>query len=404
MYSRELAEERTVLLTWEMGGNMGHATRLRALAGGLRRRGFTVVAAVRDVPTAASILGPAEIPFIQGPCPAADPALAAGISNYADILLAHGWRDPALLWANTAAWITLFRALRPTAILHDASPAARLASWICGISAVYVGNGYDIPPAVRPLRPFPGGDAAAQARAAQNEAEALANANAVIAFYRARPITALRDLFDGNSVLATFSELDHYGARPGEPYAGTLYRSQGDRVAPGWPPHGSQHVFAYLRPVPGVVQVLAGLAKSGVHVTCFAPGLDPELAQRFRGTRLCWFSQPVLFDALYERTQACVTFGSEGTVASFLLRGVPQVLLPVNLEGALTARRVQEMGAGRIVAPGSGERAFSDCLRQMLDEPATQRNAAGFAAAYAGHDAERVAESVVTLIVEACGL
>jgi multidrug efflux pump subunit AcrA (membrane-fusion protein) len=50
-----------ILLTWEMGSNLGHLSRLLPLARELKARGHRVLVAARDVALAASVLGPAGI-------------------------------------------------------------------------------------------------------------------------------------------------------------------------------------------------------------------------------------------------------------------------------------------------------------------------------------------------------
>jgi hypothetical protein len=52
-----------VLLTWELGLNLGHHTRLLPVARKLKSEGHAVLAAVRDIQGAAKVLGSEGIPF-----------------------------------------------------------------------------------------------------------------------------------------------------------------------------------------------------------------------------------------------------------------------------------------------------------------------------------------------------
>ena len=56
-----------ILLTWELGLNLGHLTRLLPVAQRLEADGHIVLVATRDVQAAARVLGPAGIPFVQAP-------------------------------------------------------------------------------------------------------------------------------------------------------------------------------------------------------------------------------------------------------------------------------------------------------------------------------------------------
>ncbi len=393
----------SILLTWELGANLGHLARLLAIATRLRQTGHSVLVALRDVPVAASVLGRFEIPFIQGPCLTIDAAFTGPNTSYAEILLAHGWRDPALLWSYVSAWTSLYRVIKPDMIVHDASPCARLASWICAIPSLYVGNGYDVPPDVFPLPPFPGMRGSDLGRASRAEKEVLANANAVIAFYKGRFITGLRELFTGTSMLATFPELDQYGARGGASYTGTLCRSSGEVVSSASLLPQAKHVFAYLRPTPRIAEILQGLMDSGLNATGFAPGVDRQLLAKFQTSRLRWYDQPIQFDCLYDSTHVCFSYAAEGTVTSFLLKGIPQVMVPSTAEGMLTAERVRQMGAGVVMRGSFGVGEVKDALLRVTQAESYRRNAETFGAKYFDHNPAYAADRVVDRIGEALG-
>jgi len=84
-----------ILLTWELGLNLGHLARLLPVAQQLRSDGHVVLVAARDLQAAATVLGPAGIPFVQAPHLPKGIALAHRATGYADILLSQGWSDPS---------------------------------------------------------------------------------------------------------------------------------------------------------------------------------------------------------------------------------------------------------------------------------------------------------------------
>jgi len=211
------------LLTWELGMNLGHLARLLPIATRLRARGHTVLVAVREIPPAATVLGPVGIPFVQAPHLAQGLPLPERASGYADILLSQGWSDPQTLWGLTQNWHNLIRMFRPDAVVIDYSPAAQLATRIAAVPTILIGNGFELPPATDPLPPFPGFSWATAEKAAASERIAVDNANAVLKRFKRSALRSLSELFsDATPIYVTLPELDHYGSRPTARYVGPL--------------------------------------------------------------------------------------------------------------------------------------------------------------------------------------
>jgi len=158
-----------VLLTWELGLNLGHLTRLLPVAQKLKADGHAVLVAVRDIQAAATVLGPAGVPFVQAPHLPKGIPLSHRATGYADILLSQGWSDRSALWGLTQGWLTIFQLFCPDRLILDYSPTVSLASRIAKIPTVLVGNGFELPPLTDPLPPFPGFSWAAPEKATQSE-------------------------------------------------------------------------------------------------------------------------------------------------------------------------------------------------------------------------------------------
>jgi UDP:flavonoid glycosyltransferase YjiC (YdhE family) len=211
------------LLTWELGTNLGHLARLLPIARDLKARGHSVIAAVREVPAAAIVLGPAGIPFVQAPHLLHGLPLPERASGYADILLSQGWSDPEVLCGLTQSWHHLMRMVRPDAVVLDHSPTAAIAARIAGIRSVMIGDGAELPPVTNPLPPFPGFSWATAEKSAASARLALDNVSMVLRRFKRPPLTSLSDLFRASTRLfVTVPELDHYGRRADADYVGPL--------------------------------------------------------------------------------------------------------------------------------------------------------------------------------------
>ena len=60
---------------------------------------------------------------------------------------------------------------------------------------------------------------------------------------------------------------------------------------------------------------------------------------------------------------ACVSYGAEGTVATFLLAGVPQLISPWHVEAYMAARRVEALGAAVVLR---GEQTVPSVMASLV--------------------------------------
>ena len=382
-----------ILLTWELGMNLGHLTRLLPIATRLKARGHSVLVAARDLASAAAVLGPAGISFVQAPHLPQGIPLPHRPTGYADILLSQGWSDRSALWGLVHGWLNLYRMFRPEVVVHDYSPTARLATRIAGIPSVLVGNGFELPPATNPLPPFPGFSWATPEKAAESERIAVANANAVASAFGTKGIEALYQLLQGQAVLfATFPELDHYGSRADARYVGPLLgKLNVERV--DWPEGSGNRIFACLRPdTQNVEAILGGLLASEASVVCFARGFSREKLDRYHHPRIRFVSRPIDLKHLVSDAQLCVSYGAEGTMATFLLVGVPQLVSPWQVEAHMAAQRIEALGAAIVLRGPQTVETGAALIRETIDESEYRASAQAFQCGHSSFKTEGVSE------------
>jgi UDP:flavonoid glycosyltransferase YjiC (YdhE family) len=367
-----------ILLTWELGLNLGHLTRLLPVAQKLKADGHVVLAAVRDIQAAAMVLGPAGIPFVQAPHLPKGIPLSHRATGYADILLSQGWSDKTALWGLTHGWLNVFRMFKPDKLILDYSPTVSLAARIANIPTILIGNGFELPPLTDPLPPFPGFSWATPGKAAQSEQSATANASGVLKAFNQPTINALRDLVKGEPRLfATFPELDHYGEREDAEYIGPLL---GQHNAPkvDWPEGDGPKIFASLKPdTDHVTEILSALANMTARVVCAATGFPRAQLEPFRRNHTLYALQPVDLQPLLDAC-LCVTYGAEGTMMRFLMAGVPQIVSPWHVETYMAARRIEAEGLGlMLVNPPD---AIAGTLLRATGDIRLHREASSFSA------------------------
>jgi UDP:flavonoid glycosyltransferase YjiC (YdhE family) len=392
-----------ILLTWELGLNLGHLTRLLPVAAELKARGHAVLVAARDLSSAAYVLAPAGISFVQAPHLTQGHPLPHRAAGYSDILRAQGWGDLTTLRGLVEGWINLYRMFRPDLVVADYSPTAVLAGHLRGLRTLLLGNGFEIPPATLPLPPFPGFSWATQAQAAASEALVVANAAATARAFEGPAIGALRDLFDpARALFATFTELDHYGERKNANYIGPLL---GEMHLPQvqWPDkYPDRRVFVCVRPdTEHVDSIVSALKACKASVVCVAMGFrDKDInAHKAHNVRFC--PHPVDLSALRRQADLCVSYGAEGTVASFLLGGVPQVISPQQVEAHMAARRIEALGAGAVLRGTQTADSVAEHLESALANTGFRSSAGHFASRHANHDSASSVQHAAD-VIESC--
>jgi Glycosyltransferase family 28 C-terminal domain len=334
------------LLAWELGANLGHATRLAPIARALVARGHRVTFAVRDVAGCHRHLGPELGAMVQAPIYLGPPLPLSW--SMADVLLSCGRADVGGLGALAGAWRTLIERMGCDALVVDHAPTALLAARAAGVPALHVGQGFTLPPRMSPLPIFRDWAAAPAGHAAAADARALASANQVLAAAGAAPLPRLCDLFyPEQTMLCTWPELDHYAGLGRE---AADYRGPDCEFAPGvppvWPDVTGPRVLAYLRGEhPEHADLLRALDALGCATECFMPDAAAHRAGLPRIARIHYSEQPIDLRAALPGCALVVCHAGPATVAQALLAGVPCLLLPLQAEQYLLARQVERCGA-----------------------------------------------------------
>lgn len=374
-----------ILLTWELGLNLGHLSRLLPVASRLKERGHAVLIASRDPASAARLLTPASISFVQAPYLAHGHPLPHRAAGYSDILRAQGWGDFATLRGLAEGWNNLYRMFRPDLIVADYSPSAAFAAYITRRPVLLIGNGFELPPAASPLPPFPGFSWASAEQAAASEALVIDIANRVAEQMRGAPLRSLRDIVaPARALLATVPELDHYGRRDGARYIGPLLQSLEGRLL-DWPEAVlPKKVFALVRPdTAHAVEILTALKSLDAAIVCVTPGFTDAQLASFRAPNVLFSGQLANLARLTASADLCISYGAEGTMLSFLFAGVPQLISPYHVETHMAGRRIESLGLGvSLWAPQTAE-SIHETIQSALSRKDLVANARRFAETHA---------------------
>jgi len=387
-----------ILFAWELGAGLGHVTCQRPLALGLRERGHEVVLAVRDVRSAAAVFAGAGLAFVQ--CPYRSwrvPRRFQPLMSYAQLLHSIGCNEPRGLASLVAAWRHLYELVDPDLIVFDHSPIGLLAAREHRAKRALLGTGFCAPPAVSPLpqlRPWVRADLA---QLAKDEEVVRSIVNKALEQTGSISLPHLGDIYAGIDVnlLTTYAELDHFGPRRDARYWGVQLSCPA--TPPMWPRVAGKKIFAYLKPSPGLPELLQHLNKLGQPSIVFGTWVNDRARRRFASSTLRLEHRPLDIALVAEQCDLAILNATHGTTAELLLKGVPLLQLPIFVEQQLTARNTVEIGAA-LAANRKKPRVVADRIGRLLATDRYRQAARRFAAKYADTDAEKMREEIIDLL------
>ncbi|MBE7467245.1 MAG: tetratricopeptide repeat protein [Planctomycetes bacterium] len=376
----------TVLFTWELGAGVGHMAPYREIAERLIRNGHRVVFALRDLSRSHSVFQDIGVACVQAPiktAPIAKPILQP--ATYAQMLHNLGYESPGELTGLVRAWRSLFEYIQPDLTVFDHSPTAMLAARGVPTRKMVIGIGFLVPPDIYPLpsqRPWMNHDAE-QLR--HFEDSILHRINLVLEDLRAPTLRRLGQLFSDveETVLTTFKELDHYAEREGGNYWGICSYYPGAK--PEWPGGEGAKVFAYLKPSKNLVPILQALTVLKKPTLIVPDHIPEDTLKKFTSDTMVFSKNLFDLKTVGAECRLAVHNANHGTMAQLLLAGKPTLMVPLQLEQLLLARRAEQLGVGLVIQDQKAE-DLATRLNAVLTGASYMASAEAFAKRYADFD------------------
>jgi UDP:flavonoid glycosyltransferase YjiC (YdhE family) len=389
-----------ILLAAELSRGTGTINRLLPLAAALAGRGHDITLALP--PSISTSVAAAGIRVKEAPVWALPPPPGFLAVTYADLLQLSGYATPGSLNGLLDAWQPILEQTAPDLLIADFAPTAMLAARIGKVKQAALGDGYSLPPLVRPLPLLRPWAEIAPGAAADTEGRVLAVIDACLTGRGARGLRALRDLFrDGPNFLCTFRELDHYPTRPDGSWYGEVFMATGGETVP-WPQAPGERIYIDLDARhPAIGPLVAVLGRLGLPAQVRGSGMSEAQAEQI--TR-----PSVKVDtggnrhALAQAADIVVCQGADVAIPA-LLNGKPLLMLPVFVEQMMTLHRVASQGMGHGLSPDSDEAAVDAALRRLVDDHVCRQHAANFGRTYDGYRpgiaVEAVADDIEEILV-----
>ncbi|QDX79881.1 hypothetical protein B9N43_00530 [Denitratisoma sp. DHT3] len=227
----------------------------------------------------------------------------------------------------------------------------------------------------------------------------MAIANQVCKSLSVIPLRTLLELFPSQPLLTTFPELDPYPSRNKGIYLGSIH-GVGQAADIRWPTEAERKAMVYLRPAHQCcIPVLSALTESGITAICAIPGINEAQIKKYESPLLKVVAHPVEFSELGRQSGLTLCHGGAGTIAQSLLAGVPLLLIPTTVEQYLNAKRVESLGAGILLEPGTDKKGVSVAMEHILTNPQYRKSAKEFALRHLADTPEDSAERAANAIL-----
>jgi hypothetical protein len=346
------------LFVWEQGAGLGHLSQLRLPIEAALAQGYAVFLAVRELPGVREVLAGLPMTVLQAPFKqGVKPAPQSSFLSYTHLMGRQCFDSPDELEMYVLAWRALFALVRPDICLFEHSPTALIAAHGHPFKKVLLGSGFMLPPAsalgVSPFLPFPTTplDPDTVARLRDDDAQLLALINAVMRRLGCPELPALGAIYGQAhaSFLSTWPALDVFGERAGVTYLGI---APAGGAPPPWPQFDGPKVFAYLQNFASLAHLLRDLESAKVCALLLVRDLPPEIRAAFSGPALRFVDHLVDLGQVAQEAAWVVHHGNHSTMATFMLAGLPQLVIPRHQEHLF--------GSLRLVSKGCAVMAFQD--------------------------------------------
>lgn len=367
-------KRRTILCTWEVGGELGHISRLSAIAKSLENAGYRVVVALKDLSRAYPFFTGTGVTLMQAPVWLPKISLQRPIVCQADTMLLLGYLEPDPLECQMLAWRALVDAVQPDLLVFDFSPTAMLALRDYALPKVTVGTGFAEPAPCAPLadwRPIP----VADGLVARQEKRVLEVINQVLARRGEAPLAWVADVFRADlTLIGSLRELDFYPQRPATRYCLAATPAADGHMA--FADNDKPRLVAYLKPAyPGFAQVLAALAQVDANVIAICPMAPPDSLEKWQRPNVQFTRKVVNLPALLAQADLFVGHGNTGSMRESLVARTPVLVLPVQLEQLLSGQKLQALGVGLMLEGAPDARALAAAIAAMLQQVDIYRRA-----------------------------
>lgn len=365
---------------WEYGAGLGHITALSNIATRLKKLGFEnflinpegsnylnggVFNSVLDMPHIAQLSS-------------SSPKNPKRIVSYNSAVKGFGFNEAKFVFTRLHLWRSLLEKHSPNLVVADYAPAAVFAARSMGIPIVATGNSYTLPPVnlqayprfVNQIDPVP-------------SAPLLASINQGAKLAGMKQIGALPEIFSADiHACFTMPELDYFAKFRHPKALGPLLGKKPPSIRTRASTDAG--IFVYLTHCSSAVRanLISALAAIDHKVSIYSLRTTKEDRRLAEGTKIRFLEKPLPLSEVCNNNRIVVHLSGHNFTMELLLAGMPQLLLPVDIEKLLLAQSVENRGIAaylridRPTTPGQ----IADKIRGTLSDETLPDRVMEFAA------------------------
>jgi spore coat polysaccharide biosynthesis predicted glycosyltransferase SpsG len=397
MYIDEENRMARILLSWELGGGLGHINRLCTIARFLKKKNHNVALVLRELSQAAYYCEKDDIPCFHAPLFQRNKRISFPISTYAQLLYHCGFDNDDALTARIKAWKNIIRLYKPDILIADHSPTALCAFHSMPVKKILVGTGFSIPPAISPLPEMRKPGFIPEEEVIQWEERVVTIIGKAFKKCRIDPIKHLFQIYEADAkLLFTFPECDHFSQRKDGEYVG-ICPPPTTGISLKWPLAEGKRIFGYLTHYRGIDTLLDVLIQTPCSYVLFIRNMEEKLYKTYHRANLVLSKKPLNIHRAVAACDLGICHATHDTSLRLLLAGKPLFMLPLFLEQGMTADNIQHSGAGLSV-PFFSEKKIRYSMNRMLGEPYFKTSAEAFSRKYRDNDSQKALTRLISII------
>jgi UDP:flavonoid glycosyltransferase YjiC (YdhE family) len=390
-----------VVLVWEMGTDLGHISRLDALAQHLCRRGHRVTCIFSDLSQIPRLHTHLKVPpyqILEGPkWQERKQKLSRLPASLTEVLLSVGFYKPQTITEKITQWRKLFADLEPDVILYDYAPTALLATRDLSCPKFNLGDPFSLPPARSPLPLFAHGVKVSEANLLISDRRLVDTINESLRAFSLNEIQYVYEIFSADKTfLLSIPELDPFSfIRNLEHYIGPFHVQQSDCHPLNWENDARKRIFGYLKPLyPQLKEILSAASGLDVQGRFFIPGAPQDLLNTYHNSNIEIVTTPYDLAEL-KQCDLVICHAGHSTLTQSILNGVPSLLIPLQQEQmCITQKAIFSQLAAGISHQLSDVDGLKTILKNLLNDMSFRHRVENCAEHYRQHLTKSVLDTL----------
>jgi uncharacterized protein (TIGR00661 family) len=388
------------MISWELGGGLGHHIPIMALTHEFVKRNVEVTLVLKNITNRILKNLPNNVKVIQAP-ENDSKLLSTSLSSISDILYDNGYHNTEAIKTLINKWINIIDLVKPDLIINDYAPSSVLAGKLRNINTVNIGTGFFIPPICKDLIFFRNREDVNIEKSIFTEKSILKSINTIfsekLSLYVFNTVT--ESLRADRNFISTFRELDHYKyLRPANTdiFIGNIfYNFYKDRTLIDY---SDRRVFLYVKKeFDGIIELLKEIIVSGMKVIAYIENPGFEIVELLKDTNVYLSDTIINVDEILKNCDLVICNAGSSTIAQTIKQAIPVIMLPMQQEQNLLASVVQEAGYGISVKKNEIVNNFRYLLEETISDTQIKNQLLEFKSKY---NSERYNNSASFIVQE----